>query len=454
MALSPAQAAAVAYEAGFRGSDLVLMVAIAMGESGLRPDASGDESLQTGTWGPSLGLWQVRSIKSQWGTGQSRDGSRLMDPRFNARSAFSISGGGTNFKPWTVYTKGIYRQYLGQAQVGVNKLGANGEHVQKILGSVKAGTQAGWDGSGGGGGYGSNDFVGDQGYQSMGAPADEAKRLYGYLGWFVDHGEVGPIILQAAEQGWDISRLLGALSKTSWWKKTSETARKWDSLRTMDPATAERRVDETALSIAMQASKFGLKFSTKRLSDLAVKALRFGWNPQEIQLAIAAEMRYNPKAAYGGGVGQMMNQVKAAAANYLVPITKKQAWEWARRMVSGVGTMEAVEAQMNKLAKTRFPHLAKLIDQGIVPAQYFAPHQQAIASLLEISPESVNLMDTRWNPVMAFRSDAKSPLRTMTLTEASRFARMQPEWKKTNNAYQSVAETGDEIMSMFGAVKR
>lgn len=297
-------------------------------------------------------------------------------------------------------------------------------------------------------------YAGDLGYQPMGAPADEAKRLYGYLGWFVDHPTVGPVILRAASEGWDMSRLLGALSGTTWWRKTSEMSRKWDALVAMDPATAEARVDETALSIGMQSQKFGVKLSNAKLAQMAVKALRFGWNPQEIQLAIAAEMRYLPKANYGGGVGQMMNGVKSTAASFLIPVTKKQSWEWARRMVSGVGTMEAVEAQMRALAKVRFPHLAKLIDQGITPGDYFAPHRQAIASLLEISPDAVNFMDTRWNPVMAFRSNAKSPLRAMTITEASRFARMQPEWNKTQNAWQSVTDTGDQIMQLFGTVKR
>lgn len=298
-----------------------------------------------------------------------------------------------------------------------------------------------------------NNISGDLGYQSQGAPADVAKSMYGYLGWFVDHPEVGPIILQGAAEGWDLARLQGALAKSSWWRRTSENARKWDALRSMDPATMERRIDETSLSIGLQAQKLGLRIPNSRLAQIATKALRFGWNQGEIQLAIAAEMKYDPASAARGGIGQMVNKIKTLGADWLVPMTTKQAWQWSRRLVAGASTMDAVEAQMTAVAKSRFPHLAKLIEQGITPGQYFAPHRQAIASLLEVPVEGINFLSSRWNPVMAIRSDGKSPLRAMTVTEAERFARMQPSWAKTENAKKSVAETGQSIMEVFGAVK-
>lgn len=87
-------------------------VAIAMAESGLNPNAEGDVTIQTSTWGPSVGLWQVRSLKADSGTGRTRDASRLKDPAFNAKSMAEISNGGTNWSPWSVYTSGAYRSNL------------------------------------------------------------------------------------------------------------------------------------------------------------------------------------------------------------------------------------------------------------------------------------------------------------------------------------------------------
>jgi hypothetical protein len=122
--LSPAQIAAHAQAAGFRGQALVTIVAIALAESGGNPAAKGDTTLTNATWGPSIGLWQVRSLKAQSGTGRERDAMRLTDPAFNARAAWTISKSGTTFQPWSVYTAGTYAAQLARAQAGVSGAGA------------------------------------------------------------------------------------------------------------------------------------------------------------------------------------------------------------------------------------------------------------------------------------------------------------------------------------------
>lgn len=102
--------------AGFTVYSAVTITAIAFAESGGNPAAIGDVSLQTATWGPSVGLTQVRSLKSETGTSKARDANKLTDPLFNLKAAYGISLGGTTFVPWTTYTDGKYKQYLAQAQ--------------------------------------------------------------------------------------------------------------------------------------------------------------------------------------------------------------------------------------------------------------------------------------------------------------------------------------------------
>lgn len=114
--LTMSQAYAYARQAGFDPAAAVIVAAIAAGESGLRTDAIGDTKLTDGTWGPSVGLMQVRTLKADTGTGRTRDITKLRDPLQNMVAAYEISGHGRDFTPWTVYTSGRYRQFLGQAQ--------------------------------------------------------------------------------------------------------------------------------------------------------------------------------------------------------------------------------------------------------------------------------------------------------------------------------------------------
>lgn len=120
------QIAAYARTAGFEGADLVTMVAIALGESSGRTAVLGDEDLTTSKWGPSIGLTQVRCLWADRGTGRSRDCDRLADPKFNLRSAYEISSGGDNFRPWSVFTSGKYRAFLGRAWKAVAGAGGGG----------------------------------------------------------------------------------------------------------------------------------------------------------------------------------------------------------------------------------------------------------------------------------------------------------------------------------------
>jgi len=116
--LTMAQAYAYARKAGFDPAAAVIAAAIAMAESGLNTGAKGDVSLQTDYWGPSVGLMQIRTVKSQTGTGKDRDISLLSDPLQNMIAAYHISNGGKNWTPWTTFTRGTYRQFIGQANEG------------------------------------------------------------------------------------------------------------------------------------------------------------------------------------------------------------------------------------------------------------------------------------------------------------------------------------------------
>lgn len=150
MSLSPSAVYQLARSAGFPASQAAIMVAIAGGESGWNPNAVGDVGLADDTWGPSIGLWQIRSLRSQTGTGRERDASRLKDPAFNARAA-RIVYQQQGFRAWSVYTSGRYLSYLGQgtgAAVGeVASAGATAGGGGSIVPGAKIGSQFGARGS-------------------------------------------------------------------------------------------------------------------------------------------------------------------------------------------------------------------------------------------------------------------------------------------------------------------
>jgi hypothetical protein len=105
-----------AIAAGFSGDALLTIVAIGHRESGWDDTAQGDISIQDGTWGPSVGVWQIRTMHAQDHTGGDRDfyalipggtpgspGSGQGDIMRQAAAAWTISSGGANFQPWSTF---------------------------------------------------------------------------------------------------------------------------------------------------------------------------------------------------------------------------------------------------------------------------------------------------------------------------------------------------------------
>lgn len=105
--------------AGARGDQLVTLASVTESESGRRLDAVGDVELQSGDWGPSRGVFQIRTLKSQTGTGKTRDIVRVATLEGGARSAVelcqqSIARGADCGTPWTVYLKGWHKPFMAE----------------------------------------------------------------------------------------------------------------------------------------------------------------------------------------------------------------------------------------------------------------------------------------------------------------------------------------------------
>lgn len=117
--ISDAEIARYARSAGVSGDNVAIAVAVALAESGgnttshnpIPPD-------------DSYGLWQINMLGSLGPARRKQFGissnDALYDPAVNARAMYAISGGGTNWKPWSTYTSGKYRFYLprGKAAAG------------------------------------------------------------------------------------------------------------------------------------------------------------------------------------------------------------------------------------------------------------------------------------------------------------------------------------------------
>jgi hypothetical protein len=111
VALSYSQLKGLWIKAGGNPNDADDMAAIAMAESGGRPEAHNPNPPDD-----SYGLWQINMLgslgpsrRASLGLSTNRD---LFDPLTNAKAAVAIAAGGKNKTPWSTFTNGAYKNFL------------------------------------------------------------------------------------------------------------------------------------------------------------------------------------------------------------------------------------------------------------------------------------------------------------------------------------------------------
>lgn len=113
--LSPQQVARIASRAGFRGSDLVIAVAVSAAESARTSDLT---NLNT-NGSTDYGLFQINSIHQAILAHGHWD-----NPNDNAVMAYQIfTEAGSNWSPWVTFNTGSYRQFMDEAQAAVGGIG-------------------------------------------------------------------------------------------------------------------------------------------------------------------------------------------------------------------------------------------------------------------------------------------------------------------------------------------
>lgn len=132
--LTAAQAYSALRSVGATPTQAALLTAIGEAESGLNPSAVGDTTLQNATWGPSVGIWQIRTLKADTGKGTSRDISHLQGSVTNQAAAALSVLKSSGPSAWSTYTSGSYLKYTQTAASGATSANASYQQTGNWLG--------------------------------------------------------------------------------------------------------------------------------------------------------------------------------------------------------------------------------------------------------------------------------------------------------------------------------
>jgi hypothetical protein len=120
--------------------------------------------------------------------------------------------------------------------------------------------------------------------------------------------------------------------------------------------------------------------------------------------------------------------------------------------LTGVLNDEDIQRQQRELAKTKYGHLANLIDQGFTLADLSSGFKQQAAQLLEKDENAIDMSQADFEAAYNFGEPGQKRMMTNGEWEIALRTNAKFGWDKTNNAKQEARQLAASITQAFGKV--
>lgn len=270
---------------------------------------------------------------------------------------------------------------------------------------------------------------------------------------YLDDPEILEILLwaQGEAEVVDPTIVEARIRQTSWWQDNADSARQWSYALIYDPATARASLEDKADQFSALASQFGVVIAETTLYALADAAIRFDWEDDEIARSVTQLIRSGvAKPTQIGSIAANEQMINATVSQYLVSMDDKTRRDFALRLAEGSIDESAVSMWALRHARARWSHLEDVWDRGITPEEYFAPIRNRVAELLEMNASDVDLMSDEFGELTEMIDPATGKPRSMTVSEAGRWARSREEFKGTDTYRATASSMVDNLANLFG----
>lgn len=217
------------------------------------------------------------------------------------------------------------------------------------------------------------------------------------------------------------------------------------------PTQAQR-----AAQAAAELRNFAGQFGVSDYADwdaIGADAAANNWSASQIRDLVATFINAD-SLNRAGYVRDVYDKTMATGAQYFVRLGAEEVLDYAKQIASDDLNEESLLGIIKQRAKAQYSWLSDVIDSGTSLQDYFKPHRDEIARLMEISPEAINFMDDpKWQKIVQRPGDANdNSLRSMTLFETQQYVRSLEDWKKTNNARTDAANMVGALAQVFGGM--
>lgn len=409
-------------KAGFKGQGLKMAYAIVMAESG---GNAGAHNPDVSTGDNSYGLFQINMLgamgperRKQYGLSSNES---LFDALTNAKVAYKMSNGGTNWGPWSTYKTGAYKEFYG----------GSGASVSEDSSST----------------YSSGGTVAPK------LSSAELAEKYGFVSGLLNSiPELKKLFELAVKETMSVDKFQAKLRNTKWWKTHSKDERDYLIQLKADPATAKQEYQQARAKVLQLAEQMGMQVNSsvrKQLDAATYNMVAKGWDEAQLRYYLGAYVSF-PKEMLQGEGGETIGEMREYAYSMGVNLADSWYTARARNVLRGIATIQDYKSEIANKAKASFPQWTKQIEAGQSVADIAQPYMQSMAQILELPSGSINLFDKTVRRALNYTNPSSLQKEAKPLWQFENELRSDPRWKKTKNAQDSLFQVGHQVLADFG----
>ena len=275
---------------------------------------------------------------------------------------------------------------------------------------------------------------------------------YGFAtAFFKSDPSLEKLIHKAVAEQWDPDTFKGHLMASAWYQKHTDAQQQWLMLSTNHPKEAHKQLLDRIQALRDEAGSLGINLDHQTLRDFAEKSLMNGLNDQQIQAGLAAHLEQVGGNNLQGHAGAIQDNIMQAAADYGVGLSRDTIFNWTKNVLGGHATQDNYLEHIQTMAKSAFPSLSKLIDQGQTVRQIADPYVQMMAQNLELAPEAINFAkDPAMRKAFGYMAQGQNEPSLMPLWQFDQTIKQDPRWLKTDNARNSLMDVTTGILKDWG----
>jgi len=196
----------------------------------------------------------------------------------------------------------------------------------------------------------------------------------------------------------------------------------------------------------------GFKVDDATANEIANSALTMGWDPTQLKQAVASHYTYVTGKSANAGIAE---QLKAKAADYLMPLSDDTVTKWGQQLINGTSSMDQFVDYARTSAKAQYPGLGAWLDQDPTRTvkQFVDPYAQSASNILELPASQIDFTKPKYQALFGKLDPKTGDTSIMTGPEWSQYLKQQPEWQYTKNAHDTVAGLTDTLAKTFGEVQ-